>query len=201
MKKAKAILLGLVAIIIIGGLLLFAGPAPEVEKGIGPLQPVYIVLAVLAGMALLAIFIINIKTIMRSAVAGLPSIIALVVAGALVFILVYVSWPVEIEMKAELLRSVLIASLALVAFVGIIIRLIRGDVDLNVKLGISEIGITKLKTFIYRSAALGCLALVAIVVYFISGETNLFFIAWLFFILQLGLLIFPLMFARIMIFG
>jgi len=201
LKKAKAILLGLVAIIIIGGLLLFAGPAPEVEKGIGPLQPVYIVLAVLAGMALLAIFIINIKTIMRSAVAGLPSIIALVVAGALVFILVYVSWPVEIEMKAELLRSVLIASLALVAFVGIIIRLIRGDVDLNVKLGISEIGITKLKTFIYRSAALGCLALVAIVVYFISGETNLFFIAWLFFILQLGLLIFPLMFARIMIFG
>jgi hypothetical protein len=201
LKKAKVILLGLVAIIIIGGLLFFAGPAPEVEEGVGPLQPVYIVLAALAGIILLAVFIINIKTIMRSAVAGFPSIIAVVVAGALVFILVYVSWPVEIEMKAELLRAVLIASLALVAFVGVIIRLIRGDVDLNVKLGISDIGITKLKTFIYRSAALGCLALVAIVVYFISGETNLFFIAWLFFTLQLGLLIFPLMLARIMIFG
>ena len=201
MKKAKSILLGLVAIIIIGGLLLFAGPAPEVEMGIGPLQPVYIVLAALAGMALLAIFIINIKTIMRSAVAGLPSIIAVVVAGALVFILVYVSWPVEIAMKVELLRSVLIASLALLGFVGImLIKLIRGDGDLSVKLGISDIGIAKLRAFIYRSAALGCLTLVAIAVYFITDEVNLFFIAWLFFILQLGLLISPLLFSRIIIF-
>ena len=49
MKKAKVILLGLVAVIVIGGLLLFAGPAPEIEKGIGPLQPVYIGLSALAG--------------------------------------------------------------------------------------------------------------------------------------------------------
>jgi hypothetical protein len=122
------------------------------------------------------------------------------VAGALVFILVYFTWPVEMAMKTELLWSLLIASLVLVGFAVIIIGIIRGDVGLSVKLGMADSGITKLKTFIYRSAALGCLTLVAIVVYFIIGETNLFFIAWLFFILQLGLLIFPLTLSRVVVF-
>ena len=200
MRKAKVILLGLVTVIVIGGLLLFASPAPEMKKGIGPLKPVIIALSALAGLILLVIFLKNIRAIIRSAAAGLPSIITVVVAGGLVLILVYVSWPAEIAMKVELLRSVLVASLALAGFVGIMpIKLIRGDGDLSVKLGISDTGITKLRNFILRSAALGCLTLVAIVVYFITDEVNLFFIAWLFFILQLGLLIFPLILARVII--
>ena len=201
MDKAKVILLGSVTVIIIGGLLFFGGPTPEAERGTGTLKPVHIVLAALAGVALLAIFVANIKKITRAVVAGLPSIIAVIVAGGLVFLLVFVSWPAEVEMKRELSWSVLIASLALVAFVVVIIRIVRGDADLGVKLGISDAGITKLKTFSYRSAALGCLALGAIVVYLMVGEINLFFIAWLFFILQLGLLVFPLMLARVMIFN
>ncbi len=201
MKKAKVIILGLVSVIVIGGLLFFASPAPEMEKGIGPLQPVYIGLLALAGIVLLVVFIKNIRAIIWSAVDSLPSVITVLVAGGLVLILVYVSWPVEIAMKVELLRSVLIASLVLVCFVGImLIRLIRGDGDLSIALGISDSGITKLRTFVYRSAALGCLTLAAIAVYFITDEVNLFFIAWLFFILQLGLLVFPLVFAKIIIF-
>lgn len=103
-------------------------------------------------------------------------------------------------MKIELLRSVFIASLALVGFVTVIpVRLIR-DEGFSTKLGISDIGIKKLRSSIYRSAALGCLAIVAIVLYFILNEINLFFTAWLLFILQLGLLIFSLKFARVIIF-
>lgn len=201
MKKAKAILIALAAVIVVGGLLLFAGPVPEIEKGIGPLQPVFIGLSALAGIILLVIFIKNIRAMMRSAAAGLASVITVVVAGSLVFILVYVSWPAEIALKVDLLRSVLIASLVLVGFVGfMLIRLIRGDGDLSAKLGISDAGMAKFRIFILRSAALGCLALVAIVVYFLTEEINLFFIAWLFFLLQLGLLIFSLIFTRIMIF-
>lgn len=201
MKKAKAIVLALVAGITVGLLFFLGSPVPEMEKGIGPLQPVYIVLSALAGIILLVIFVKYFKAIMRSVVDNLRSIITIVVAGVLVFMLVYVSWPVEIAMKVELLRSVFIASLALVGFVTVIpVRLIRSDGDFSAKLGISDIGIKNLRTAIYRSAALGCLAILAIVLYFIIDEINLFFIAWLFFILQLGLLIFPLIFARIIVF-
>lgn len=201
MKIAKVVLLGFVAVIVIGGLLLFASPTPEIEKGIGPSQPLYIGLSALAGIILLVALIKNIRAIIRSVVDGLPSIITVAVAGGLVFLLVYVSWPVEVAMKVDFLRAMLVASLVLVGFGGIVLfRLIRGDGDLSVKLGISEAGITKLRTFLYRSAALGCLTLAAIAGYFMSDEVNLFFIAWLFLILQLGLLVFPLVLARIMIF-
>jgi hypothetical protein len=151
-EKAKAILIAVIAVIVIGGLLLFASPAPQIEKGIGPLQPVFIGLSALVGVILLVIFIKNIRAIIRSAAAGLASVITVIVTGGL-----------------------------------------------DAKLGISDAGMAKFRTFILRSAALGCLALVAIVVYFLTDEVNLFFIAWLFFILQLGLLVFPLIFARIMI--
>ena len=201
MKKAKAITLAIVAVIVTGGLLYFASPAPATEKGIGILRPLYIVLSALAVIILLVAFIKYIKAVRRSVVDNLPSIVAVIAAGALIFFLTYFSWPIEMAMKVELLWSVLAASLVLVVFVSIIlIELIRGSRDLTEKLEISDIGIRKLKTFIYRSAAFGCLTVVAIAVYFIIGEINIFFIAWILFILQLGLLVFPLIFARIIVF-
>ena len=201
MKKAKAIILAIVAVIVTGGLLYFASPAPATEKGIEILRPLYIVLSALAVVILLAAFVKYIKAIKRSVVDNLPSIVAIIAAGALIFFLTYFSWPIEMAMKVELLWSVLAASLVLVVFISIIlIELIRGSSGLPDKLGISDIGIRKLKTFICRSAAFGCLTVVAIAVYFIVGEINIFFMAWIFFILQLGLLVFPLIFARIIVF-
>ena len=201
MKKAKAIILAIVAVIITGGLLYFASPAPVTEKGIEILRPLYIVLSALAVVILLVAFIKYIKAIKRSVVDNLPSIVTVIAAGALIFILTYFSWPIEIAMKVELLWSVLAASLVLVVFISIIlIKLIRGSGGLPEKLGISDIGIRKLKAFTYCSAAFGCLTVVAIAVYFIIGEINLFFVAWVFFILQLGLLVFSLIFARIIVF-
>jgi len=201
LKKAKAIILAIVAVIITGGLLYFASPAPVTEKGIEILRPLYIVLSALAVVILLVAFIKYIKAIKRSVVDNLPSIVTVIAAGALIFILTYFSWPIEIAMKVELLWSVLAASLVLVVFISIIlIKLIRGSGGLPEKLGISDIGIRKLKAFTYCSAAFGCLTVVAIAGYFIINEINIFFVAWMFFILQLGLLVFSLVFARIIVF-
>ena len=200
-KTIKAVIRITIAVVVVGVLLYFMGSAPETGEGIETLGTIGIGLSALAGIILLVIFIEYFKAIMRSVVDNLTSIITVVGAGVLVFMLVYVSWPVEIAMKVKLLRSVFIASLALVGFVTVIpVRLIRSDGDFSAKLGISDIGIKNLRTAIYRSAALGCLAILAIVLYFIIDEINLFFIAWLCFILQLGLLIFPLIFARIIVF-
>lgn len=201
MKKAKAIILAIVAVIVTGGLLYFASPAPVTEKGVEILRPLYIVLSALAVVILLVVFIKYIKAIKRSVVDNLSSIVTVIAAGALIFFLTYFSWPIEIAMKVELLWSILAASLVLVVFISIIlVKLIRGSGGLPEKLGISVIGIRKLKAFSYCSAALGCLTVVAIAVYFIIGEINLFFIAWVFFILQLGILVFSLIFARIIVF-
>ena len=197
----KNIVVTVAVVIIVGLILFFPSPDSEMERGIGSLQLGYIVLSVLAGIILLVMFIKYFQAIKRFVLTDFPSIITIAVAGALVFMLVHISWPVEIAMKAELLWSVLVASLALAGFVTVIsLRLIRGDEDFRTKLGISEVGMKNLRTFICRSAALGCLTILAVVLYFIIGEANLFFIAWLFFILQLGLLIFPLISARIMVF-
>jgi len=201
LKKAKAIILAIVAVIVTGGLLYFASPAPVTEKGVEILRPLYIVLSALAVVILLVVFIKCIKAIKRSVVDNLSSIVTVIAAGALIFFLTYFSWPIEIAMKVELLWSILAASLVLVVFISIIlVKLIRGSGGLPEKLGILDIGIRKLKAFSYCSAALGCLTVVAIAVYFIIGEINLFFIAWVFFILQLGILVFSLIFARIIVF-
>ena len=200
MKKAKVIILAVVAVVAVGLLLFFASPVPEVERGVGLLRPIGIGLSALAGIILLVIFIKRIKAIIRSVVDNLPSIITVVAAGALVFMLVYVTWPIEMAMKVELLRSVLIASLALVGFASVIlVELIRGNGGFIVKLGVSDLGIRKLRALLSRSAVLGGLTILAIMVYFVVFEINIFFVAWIFFILQLALLIFPLAFARIMV--
>jgi hypothetical protein len=197
----KNIVVTVAVVIIVGLILFFPSPDSEMERGIGSLQLGYIVLSVLAGVILLVMLIRYFQAIKRLVLTDFPSIVTIAAAGALVFMLVHISWPVEIAMKAEFLWSVLVASLALAGFVAVIpLRLIRGEGDFRAKLGISEIGMENLRTFLYRSAALGCLTILAIVLYFIIGEANLFFIAWLLFILQLGLLISPLIFARIMVF-
>jgi len=199
-KKAKVIILAVVAVVAVGLLLFFASPVPEVERGVGLLRPIAIGLSAMAGIILLGIFIKRIKAIIRSVVDNLPSIITVVAAGALVFMLVYVTWPIEMAMKVELLRSALIASLALVGFASVIlVELIRGNGGFIVKLGVSDLGIRKLRALMSRSAVLGGLTILAIMVYFVVFEINIFFVAWIFFILQLALLIFPLAFARIMV--
>jgi hypothetical protein len=198
-KKAKAIILAVVAVVAICLLLFFASPVPEVERGVELIGPIAIALSVLAGIILLGIFIRHIKAIMRSVVANLPSIVTVVAAGELVFMLVYVTWPIEMELKVELLRSVLIASLALVGFASVIlVELIRGSVGFVVKPGVSDTGVRKLRALLSRSVVLGCLTILAIMVYFVVFEINIFFVAWIFFILQLALLIFPLALTRIM---
>lgn len=200
MAKAKAIILAVVAVIAIGLLLFFASPVPEVARGVELLRPMAIALSVLAGIFLLVIFIKYIKAIMRSAAANLPSIVTVVAAGALVFMLVYVTWPIEMALKVELLRSVLIASLALVVFASVmLVELICGSGGLLVKPGVSGAGVRQLRGLLSRSAILGCLTVLAIMVYFVVFEINIFFVAWIFFILQLALLIFPLALVRIMV--
>ncbi len=150
---------------------------------------------------MLVVFIKYVKGIERSVVDSLPSIVTIGVAGVVIFVLAYFDWPIEIVMKVEMLWSVLAASLVLVTFISIILTgLISGDGGLAEKLEISDVGVRKLKAFICRSAALGCLAVLAVAAYFIVGEINLFFIAWILFTLQLGLLVFPLIFTGIIVF-
>jgi hypothetical protein len=197
--KAKAIMLAVVAVVAIGLLLFFASPVPEVEREVELLGPMVIGLSVLAGVILLGIFIKHIKTITRSVVANLPSIVTVVAAGALVFMLVYATWPIEMAMKVELLRSVLITSLVLVGFASVmLVEFIRGSAGFVVKPGVSDTGIRKLRALLSRSVVLGCLTILAIMVYFVVFEINIFFVAWIFFILQLALLILPLALTRIM---
>ncbi len=201
MARAKAIILAVVVVVVMGLLLFFASPVPEVEGGGELLRPVVIGLSALAGIVLLGVCIRYIKAIMRSVLANLPSIVAVVAAGALVFMLVCVTWPIEVALKVELLRSILIASLALVVFASVmLVELIHGRGDFVVKAGVSDTGVRKLRALLSRSVILGCLTVLAIMVYFVVFEINIFFVAWIFFILQLALLIFPLALARIMVF-
>ena len=199
--KAKAVVLAIFAVVVMGGLLYFASPAPVIESGIRILRPLYIALSTLAALILLVVFTKYGKAIRRLVADGLPSMVVIIAAGVLFFILTYFDWPIEVAMKAEMLWSVMTASLVLAAFVSVILTgMICGDGGLAEKLGISDTGIRHLKAFICRSAIFGCLTVVAVAAYFIVGEINLFFIAWILFVLQLGLLVFPLVFARITVF-
>ena len=201
MGKAKAIIIAASVIAVTSVLLYFASPAPETEESIGIVRPLYIVLSVLAGIILLVAFIKYRKGIKRFFTDNVPSVVTIIAAGALIFILKYFDWPVEVAMKVEFLWSMLSTSLVLLIFISIVlIELIRGSENLIAKLGISSTGIRKLQACICRSAAFGCLTVAATIAYFILGGINLFFIAWILFALQLGLLVFPLMFTRIIIF-
>jgi hypothetical protein len=199
-KNTKNIISAVIIVIAVGVLLFFAGPSPEKEEGIKLLRLGSIVLSALAGIILLVVLVKYSKAIIRSIITNLPSVIAVTAAGLFACILFFVDWPVEIMMKVELLRSVLIASLALVGFVSIIlIESIRGNGDFTERFGISSKGINKFKGFLGQSIFFGCLAILAILVYFVIYEINTIYMAWIFFLLQLALLIIPLLFAKIIV--
>lgn len=200
MKNMGRIILAVVITIAVGTLLFFAGPPPEREGEVKLLQLVSIVLSSLAGIALLVVFIKYNKAIIRSIIVNLPSVIAVVAAGLFACILFFGDWPVEIMMKVELLRSVLIASLALVGFVIIILlEIIRNNSGSNGELGMSDIRTKKSRVLICQSVTFGCFTILAIMIYFVIYEINIIYVAWIFFILQLALLIIPLLFAKVIV--
>ena len=200
MKNTKNIISSVIIVIAVGVLLFFAGPAPEKEEGIKLLRIVSIVLSVLAGIALLVVFVKYNKAIIRSIITHLPSIIAVVAAGLFACIIFFGDWPIEIVMKVELLQSVLIASLALVGFVIIVLpEIIHDNSGSNGELGMSDIETRKLRVLISQSVTFGCFTILAIMVYFVIYEINTIYVAWIFFLLQLMLFIIPLLFAKIIV--
>ena len=200
MKNTKNIISAVIIVIAVGVLLFFASPAPEKGEGIEQLRLVAIVISALAGIILLVVFVKYNKAIIRSIITNLSAVIAVVAAGLFACILFFGDWPVEIMMKVELLRSVLIASLALVGFVIVLLlEIIRDNGGSNENLGMSDIGTKKSKVLICQSVTSGCFTILAIMVYFVIYEINIIYIAWIFFILQLVLLIIPLLFAKVIV--
>ena len=199
-KKAKSIILTIIIVILVGGLLFFASPAPETEEGPELLRYVYIASSALAGIVILVILIKYSGAIIRSVTGNLPPAIAFVAAGLLAYTLFFFDWPAEIAMKIELLKSVLIASLTLAGFVSVmLIDLIRSSDGSSGKPGISNSRIKKLRAQLCCSVALGCSAVLVTVVYFIVSGINIIYAAWILFSLQWLLLILSLLFARIMV--
>ena len=199
MKSTKNIIIAIIITIAIGILLIFAGSSPEKEEGIKLLRLVYIVLLALAGIAFLVVLVKYNQAIIRFLITNLSLVIAAVTAGLFACILFFGDWPAEIMMKVELLPSVFIASLVLVGFV-LLLENIRDNNGFNVKLEISDIRTKKSRVCIGQSVAFGCFTILAIMVYFIIYEIHMIYIAWIFFVLQLELLITPLLFAKIIVF-
>jgi len=127
--------------------------------------------------------------------------LVLILIGAWALIAVFIDWWVGIEHKINLLRSLLIASTALVGFTGIFLtKIIRDNENFVKKIGMSESRMKACRLFLSWSIIIGCLAILAVMFYFIAYEISLIVAAWVFFILQLELFILPLVFARIVIF-
>ncbi len=131
----------------------------------------------------------------------LRMLLALIAIGAWGLIALYVYWPAGIEHKINLLRSLLIASTALVGFSGIfLIKIIRDGERFVREFGMSEKRIKTLRIFVSWSVIIGFLAILAVMFYFITYEIALIIVAWVFFIGQLELFILPLIFSRILAF-
>lgn len=127
--------------------------------------------------------------------------LVLILIGAWALIAVFIDWWVGIEHKINLLRSLLIASTALVGFTGIFLtKIIRDNENFVKKIGMSESRMKACRLFLSWSIIIGCLAILAVMFYFIAYEISLIIVAWVFFIVQLELFILPLVFARIVIF-
>ena len=126
---------------------------------------------------------------------------ALIAIGALASIAYFINWPLGILYKIDLLRSVLIASTALVGFAGVFLIKIIQDGEIFVKeFGMSEKRMKNCRIFISWSIITGCLAILAVLFYFITYEIPFIVVTWLLFILQLELFIFPLIFAKVIVF-
>ena len=131
----------------------------------------------------------------------LRMLLVLIAIGAWGLIALYIYWPVGIEYKIDLLRSLLIASTALVGFSGIfLIKIIRDGERFVREFGMSEKRVKTLRIFVSWSVIIGFLAILAVMFYFITYEISLIIVAWVFFIVQLELFILPLIFSRILAF-
>ena len=129
------------------------------------------------------------------------ALLIIVAVGIWGLIALYIYWPAGIEYKINLLRSLLVASTALMGFIAIFLfkTISEGERFAREK-GISEKRMKNLRIFLSWSAITGFLAILAIMFYFISYEMTLIILAWVFFIIQLELFVLPLIFTRIIAF-
>ena len=139
---------------------------------------------------------------MKKAVDILARVFLVLIAiGAWGLIAIYIYWPVGMEYKISLIRSLLIASTTLVGFTGIfLIKIVRDGERFVREFGMSERRIKNLRVFVSWSVIVGFLAILAVMFYFITYEIPLIIVAWVLFIVQLELFILPLVFSKIIIF-
>ena len=127
--------------------------------------------------------------------------LVIIAIGAWGLIAVYICWPAGIEYKINLLRSLLVASTALVGFTAIFLLKIISEGERFVReLSISERKMKNLRIFLSWSVITGFLAILAVMFYFISYEISLIILAWILFILQLESFVLPLIFTKIITF-
>lgn len=125
----------------------------------------------------------------------------LVAMGSLTVIAVVVDWNAGIAFKIDLLRSLLIVSTVLVGFAGIILFKLAKDRDVFIdKFGISEGRVKNLRIFLSWSIIVGCIAILAVLFFFVTYEISLIICAWITLILQLAMFIFPLIFTKVIVF-
>ena len=139
---------------------------------------------------------------MKKAIEILARAFLVIIAiGAWGLIAVYIYWPAGIEYKIDLLRSLLVASTALMGFTAIFLfKTISGGERFVRELSISEKKMKNLRIFLSWSVIIGFLAILAVMFYFISYEISLIIVAWVLFILQLELFVLPLIFTKVIIF-
>jgi len=124
-----------------------------------------------------------------------------VAIGSLAVIAVFVDWNAGIVFKIDLLRSLLIVSTILVGFAGMILLKLAKDRDVFIdKFGMSERRVKNLRIFLSWSIIVGCIAILAVLFYFVTYEISLIICAWITLILQLAMFIFPLIFSKVIVF-
>ena len=128
--------------------------------------------------------------------------LALIFIGGWALIAVFINWPLGIEYKISLLRSLLIASAALIGFSVIFLIKVIQDYEILIKeFGKSGKRIIKnCRIFMSWSIIIGCIAILAVLFYFVTYEISLITVAWITLILQLELFIFPLIFTKVIVF-
>ena len=128
-------------------------------------------------------------------------LLAFIFIGGWALIAVFINWPLGIEYKISLLRSILIASTALVGFsIIFLIKVIR-DYEILVKeFRVSDKRMKNCRIFLSWSIIIGCIAILVVLFYFITYEISLISAAWILFVLQLELFIFPLIFTKVIVF-
>lgn len=128
-------------------------------------------------------------------------LLAFIFIGGWALIAVFINWPLGIEYKISLLRSILIASTALVGFSVIFLIKVFRDYEILVKeFRVSDKRMKNCRIFLSWSIIIGCIAILVVLFYFITYEISLISAAWILFVLQLELFIFPLIFTKVIVF-